>query len=294
MGRTIRSCLLACVLALASTGTAHAAAAAAVGSSDVAALQVALRAKNVYRGVVDGFEGPKTRKAVAAFQRRSGLTPDGVAGPQTRAALGALGTPELGTRPLSLGATGWDVTELQFVLAWHGFPSGPLDGTFGPHTQAALARYQHWAGLPPIGIAGPATVVSLRGPPPSCPIPLAWPVRAQVGDTFGPRGNRFHSGVDLKAAPGTPVTAAAAGRVSYAGFALGGWGNLVVVESAQGLETFYAHLARVDAQIGEQIPQGGAVGLVGATGDAVGPHLHFEVRVRGAAVDPLPALPTRT
>jgi murein DD-endopeptidase MepM/ murein hydrolase activator NlpD len=288
MGRTIRSCTLACALALASAGTAHA---ASVGNSDVAALQVALRAKKVYRGVVDGFEGPKTRKAVAAFQRLSGLTPDGVAGPQTKAALGALGAPELGTRPLSLGATGWDVTELQFVLAWHGFPSGPFDGTFGPHTQAALLRYQLWAGLPPIGIAGPATVASLRAPPPSCPIPLAWPVGAEVGDRFGPRGNRFHSGIDLKAAADTPVTAAAPGRVTYAGFALGGWGNLVVVESAQGVETLYAHLARIDAQVGEQVAQGGAIGLVGATGDAVGPHLHFEVRLHGAAVDPLPALP---
>jgi murein DD-endopeptidase MepM/ murein hydrolase activator NlpD len=64
----------------------------------------------------------------------------------------------------------------------------------------------------------------------------------------------------------------------------------VVVAHRAGVRSLYAHLARIDVRLGEQVESGFQVGLVGATGDATGPHLHFEVRVRGAAVDPLPAL----
>ncbi len=185
----------------------------------------------------------------------------------------------------------WDVAELQFSLAWHGFPSGPLDGVLGPRTLAALIRYQRWAGLPPIGVAGPATIASLARPPARCPIPLVWPLAGPIGSPFGPRGDRFHTGVDLEADLGAPVAAAAPGRVEFAGYADGGWGNLVVVASADGIETLYAHLSRVLVAADETVAAGARLGLVGATGDATGPHLHFEVRVRGAAVDPLPALP---
>jgi murein DD-endopeptidase MepM/ murein hydrolase activator NlpD len=278
-------------LAVSLIGAAHGATA---GSPDVAALQVALRANKVYLGTIDGFEGPETRTAIVAFQRLAGLWPDGVAGPSTRRALGDRGAPDLGTRPLSLGQAGWDVAELQFALAWHGFPSGPLDGAFGLRTQAALLRYQRWAGLPPVGIAGPATVASLSGPLPECPIRLVRPLRAPVGSPFGPRGDGFHSGIDLKAAAGVPVAAAARGRISYAGLAVGGWGNLVIVAHAKGIETLYAHLSRVDVHLGQEVAAGERIGLVGATGDAKGPHLHFEARVRGAAVDPLPAFANET
>jgi murein DD-endopeptidase MepM/ murein hydrolase activator NlpD len=291
MSRTARISALVGALGLGLTGAAYGAGA---GSPDVAALQVALRANKVYLGTIDGFEGPETRTAIAAFQRLVGLWPDGVAGPSTRRALGDRGSPDLGTRPLSLGQAGWDVAELQFALAWHGFPSGPLDGAFGLRTQAALLRYQRWAGLPPVGIAGPATVAALSGPVPRCQIRLVRPLRAPLGSPFGPRGNGFHSGVDLKAAVGAPVVAAAPGRVSYAGVAVGGWGNLVVVEHGQSIETFYAHLSRIDVGLGQEIAAGQPIGLVGATGDARGPHLHFEVRVRGAAVDPLPAFARET
>jgi murein DD-endopeptidase MepM/ murein hydrolase activator NlpD len=289
MGRTFRIAFAVGALALGLVGAARG---GSIGSPDVAALQVALRAKSVYAGSIDGFEGPETRAAIVRFQRRVGLRPDGVAGPRTRRALGERSSTELGTRPLQLGATGWDVAQLQFVLAWHGFPSGPFDGAFGLRTQAALLRYQRWAGLPPIAIAGPATVASLSGPLPQCPIGLAWPVRGPVGSPFGPRGNGFHSGIDVKAAAGVPVAAGASGRVTYAGLAPGGWGNLVVVEHAMGVETWYAHLNRVDVALGREVVAGERIGLVGATGDARGSHLHFEVRLRGAAVDPLPALPT--
>jgi murein DD-endopeptidase MepM/ murein hydrolase activator NlpD len=266
-------------------------AATAAASSRVAALQVALRSKGVYGGLIDGVAGPATEQAVRRFQRSRGLAVDGVAGPQTRRALGRRWRHELGSRTLSVGAAGWDVARLQFLLAWRGFPSGPLDGGFGQHVRAAVARFQRFCGLTADGAAGPATISSLlHMEAPSVPFAPAWPLRAPIGDRFGPRGGRFHTGIDLLAPSGTPVAAAASGRIAYAGLLGGGWGLLVVVKHHDGVRTFYAHLSRVDVHVGDRVRAGTRVGLVGATGDASGPHLHFEVRVRGAAVDPLSAL----
>src|SRR5690348_1128416 len=197
-------------LALMSVGPA---AAIAVGSPRVAAIQVALRAKHLYGGAIDGFAGPATTAGLTTLQQRTGLPPTGVAGPQTMAALGPLAGPDLGKRPLVPGAVGGDVSQLQFLLAWHGFPNGTIDGSFGSHVKAALLRFQRWAGLPAVGVAGPATVAALQAPVPTCPIPLAWPLRATISSPFGPRGAGFHPGIDLAAGPGTPVGAAAVGKV---------------------------------------------------------------------------------
>jgi peptidoglycan hydrolase-like protein with peptidoglycan-binding domain len=263
----------------------------AAGTSDVAALQVALRAQGLYDGSVDGVAGPATARAIRGLQRRSRLTVDGVVGPQTRRALGRLGKPALGRRVLRARRRGWDVAEVQFLLAWHGFPSGTLDGDFGPRTEDAVRRFQRWASLAVDGQVGPATLAALRAPAAVSPLQLAWPVQAPVGDRFGPRGARFHAGVDLTAWSGVPVAAAAAGLVVFAGPRTGGWGNFVAIAHTRGVRTFYAHLSRVDVRLGEFVRAGTQIGLVGATGSATGPHLHFEVRVRGAAVDPLTALP---
>jgi peptidase M23-like protein/putative peptidoglycan binding protein len=265
----------------------------AAGSRDagLAALQVALQSRGLYAGSIDGLKGPVTTKAVRRFQRRAGLPVDGVPGPGTRRALGAYGKHLLGSRPLTRGAAGWDVAALQFLLAWHGFPSATIDGGLGVHTERALRGFQRWAGLQPDGVAGPTTYAALRRGLPTCPITLAWPIAAPLGDGFGPRGNRFHAGIDLVAARGTPVAAAAAGRVVFARFGAGGWGNLVIVAHADGVKTMYAHLATVSVRRNEPIAVGARLGTVGATGKANGPHLHFEVRLRGAAVDPRTALP---
>jgi len=265
----------------------------ALGSRDagLAALQVALQSRGVYAGSIDGVKGPATTKAIKRFQRRAGLPADGVPGATTRLALGAYGKHLLGSRPLTRGAAGWDVAALQFLLAWHGFPSATIDGGLGEHTESALRRFQRWAGLEPDGVAGDTTYAALRGAPPTCPIALAWPLAAPVGEVFGPRGNRFHAGIDLVAPRGTPVGAAAGGRVVFAGFAAGGWGNLVIVAHADGVKTMYAHLATVTVHRTDLLAVGSRLGTVGATGHASGPHLHFEVRFRGAAVDPRSALP---
>jgi hypothetical protein len=265
-------------------------AAAAIGHPNVAALQVTLRARGLYHGTIDGLAGPATKTAVRRFQRRAHLVPDGIVGPLTRRALGHYGRHRLGERMLRTGRQGWDVAALQFALATHGFPSGSFDGGFGPHTNAALLRFQRYAHLGRDGVAGPATFAALRRAPGHCPISLRWPVRAPIGDRFGPRGNRFHAGVDLQASYGALVRAAATGRVRRAGWDSGGYGYLVVIRHSNGVRTMYAHLSRVFVHRGQRIGAGSRLGRVGATGHAFGPHVHFEVRVRGAAVNPLPAL----
>jgi murein DD-endopeptidase MepM/ murein hydrolase activator NlpD len=256
----------------------------------VAALQVALSARGNYAGTLDGVAGPGTREAVRRFQSRHGLTADGIAGASTRSAMGSRGRPDLGTRSLQVGSSGWDVAALQFRLAWRGIPSGPLDGGFGYRTQAALRRFQMRAGLMADGVAGPATARALHGPIPRSPIWLVHPLRAIIGDRFGPRGNRFHTGIDYPAATGALVTSAGRGRVVFSGWDSSGYGNLVVIEHPQQVRSMYAHLSSMRVRTGQWVQAGSAVGGVGATGHASGPHLHFELRLAGAAIDPLTAL----
>ena len=264
--------------------------ASGAGSPNVAALQVGLRSHHLFAGTVDGVLGPDTEHALRRFQRRKGLSPDGVLGPRTRKAFGRYGRRgPLGRRDLAIGCRGWDVAALQFALAWHGFPSAVFDGVLGAHTDTALRKFQLRAGLDADGTAGPATYAALRRAVPRSPIKLLQPVGGAIGDGFGPRGNRFHAGIDIPAARGTQVGAAAAGRVVFA--AVGeGFGKLVVLEHAHGVRTRYAHLSRITVRVGEYVKARATVGLVGSTGEASGPHLHFEVLVRGANVDPWSAL----
>ena len=271
--------------AVALTLLATAAPASARVSADVAALQTALRATGLYGGTLDGIAGPATRAAVRRLQARRGLLVDGIAGPRTRRALGRRGRPRLGSRLLTAGARGWDVAGVQFLLARHGFPSGPVDGGLGPRTGAALRRFQAWAGLAADGVAGPATLAALRRSPPRSVLRFATPLGVPVGDRFGPRGNMFHTGLDFPAPSGTPVAAAGRGCVESVGRDAG-YGKLVVIRHRLGMTSWYAHLSRIDVPRGRCVVAGDRIGTVGSTGRSTGPHLHFELRLRGAAVDP--------
>ncbi len=260
------------------------------GDASVAALQVGLRQNGTYGGAVDGVAGPATVAAVRALQRGAGLPVDGVAGAQTRAALGAFGRHDLGDRILKKGMSGWDVAGFQFLLAWHGFPSGSIDGGFGERTEGALRRFQKWAGLSQDGLAGDGVLSILRRTPPASPIRLAAPLLASPDDRFGPRGDRFHTGIDFAVPAGTSVAAAGAGEVVYAGWHDGGWGYLVTIAHGSGVRTMYAHLSGIDVALGQRVTAGTAIGRVGSTGHSTGPHLHFEVRLRAAAIDPATAI----
>jgi murein DD-endopeptidase MepM/ murein hydrolase activator NlpD len=115
---------------------------------------------------------------------------------------------------------------------------------------------------------------------------LAWPVSGQITSPFGMRWGRMHEGIDIGAADGAPIYAAAAGTVIYAGW-MEGYGNLVAIDHGNGLSTAYGHQSHLAVSVGQQVAQGQLIGYVGSTGHSTGPHLHFEVRVNGAPVDPL-------
>jgi peptidoglycan hydrolase-like protein with peptidoglycan-binding domain len=252
--------------------------AAAVGDARTAALQVALRHSGVYHGAVDGVAGAKTTRAVRALQRRAGLRVDGVVGPATLRALGRFARHAPATRELKLRSVGMDVAWLQFALAAHGFRIGTIDGGFGLRTDWALRRFQYWAGLHPDGRAGPATFAALRRPRPRSPIALRRPVRARLARTFGPHGNRFHYAVAYAVAPRTAVVAAATGRVAYAAR------GRVALVNGHGVRTLYSGLTTIRVRLGQLVAAGSTLGLTGRR------DIEFEVRVRGAAVDPLGSL----
>jgi murein DD-endopeptidase MepM/ murein hydrolase activator NlpD len=116
-----------------------------------------------------------------------------------------------------------------------------------------------------------------------------WPVAGPMTSGFGPRWGRMHEGVDIGVGEGTPVAASAAGRVIIAGWS-GGYGNLVVIDHGGGISTAYAHNSRLVVSVGQSVAQGSIIAASGNTGHSTGPHVHFEIRINGAAVDPLPYL----
>jgi murein DD-endopeptidase MepM/ murein hydrolase activator NlpD len=121
---------------------------------------------------------------------------------------------------------------------------------------------------------------------------ISLPVHGRVSSGFGERFHpilgyvRFHKGVDLAAAAGTPIVAAADGRVVGAGWH-GGYGQLVQIAHSGGLETAYGHMSRIAARAGEFVRKGEVIGYVGSTGLSTGPHLHFEVTRNGRPVNPM-------
>lgn len=125
---------------------------------------------------------------------------------------------------------------------------------------------------------------------------FAWPARGPISSPFGPRihpiyqVSSFHAGIDLVLPEGTRVYAAAAGRVVTAGWE-GGFGLLVVIDHGDGFTTYYGHLSQLLVSVGQFVEIGQAVALSGNTGLSTGPHLHFELRRDGVAVDPMLFLP---
>lgn len=119
----------------------------------------------------------------------------------------------------------------------------------------------------------------------------------RITSTFGYRRDPFtrrsamHSGIDFKGATGSPIYAAAMGEVTFAG-RKSGYGNCVEITHANGIVTRYAHLSRIDVAVGQPIEAGETLGGLGSTGRSTGPHLHFEVRINGRAVNPRPFLET--
>jgi murein DD-endopeptidase MepM/ murein hydrolase activator NlpD len=173
------------------------------------------------------------------------------------------------------------------------------------------------AGVPPEdlleanGLSGPSqihpgmTIFLLQAPQappglamapldPNRPPSLRWPlttITVTVGSPFGARWGKPHEGIDLPAPVGTPVYAAADGTVVYSGHGIRGYGNLVVIKHTGDLLTVYAHNSALLVSQGQPVRAGDRIALVGQSGHATGPHLHFEVRSGQIPRDPMPYLP---
>lgn len=119
-------------------------------------------------------------------------------------------------------------------------------------------------------------------------LPLAMPVKSAFRYTsgYGPRWGRQHAGIDMAGPTGTPIYATGEGVVIFAGWQRG-YGNVIKIQHELGTETRYAHLSRVSVKRGQKVSRGARIGDMGNTGRSTGPHLHYEVRVNGKAVNPL-------
>jgi len=126
-------------------------------------------------------------------------------------------------------------------------------------------------------------------------VSLRLPIRGAIRSVFGPRRDpingrpRFHKGIDIAAPQGTPIQAAAAGTVVFAGRNKG-YGNMVMIEHADGRRTLYAHAKSLFVKVGATVSAGQTIAAVGSTGHSTGPHVHFEIRVGDQAINPLTAL----
>jgi murein DD-endopeptidase MepM/ murein hydrolase activator NlpD len=113
-----------------------------------------------------------------------------------------------------------------------------------------------------------------------------WPVNGPIVSGFGMRWGRLHAGVDIAVPSGTPIRAAASGRVAMAGW-MGGYGQYTCIQHGGGIATCYAHQSSIGVGAGASVSQGQVIGSVGCTGRCFGDHLHFEVRVGGSPVNPM-------
>lgn len=116
-------------------------------------------------------------------------------------------------------------------------------------------------------------------------IALIEPVKGVITSRFGTRRSGTHTGLDIATSLGTPIKAASAGVVSYAGWK-GSYGYLVVIDHTTSIQTYYAHCSKIYVTEGQQVAQGDTIAAVGSTGNSTGPHLHLEIRVNGSVRNP--------
>jgi peptidoglycan hydrolase-like protein with peptidoglycan-binding domain len=291
--------------------------AGSLGTS-VQQLQQSLMAAGVtVRGGADGIFGPATSKALKDFQTSQGITASGVVDDATVAALkspkpltpgsgGATGGASVGFA--IYGEQGARVMALQSALVAAGVElRGGVDGDFGSGTSSAIMTFQKNKGLNVTGKVDAATAAALGITAASAPSGTVdsgvtiqvFPVQGRCGftdtwhDTRG--GGRLHLGVDVIAPSGNLVYAVADGTITKLYIDAPGSlsGNGVRLTLADGTYFFYAHFTAIADGIGlgSKVKAGQILGSVGATGDTVTPHLHFEVHPKGgAAVNPYPIL----
>jgi murein DD-endopeptidase MepM/ murein hydrolase activator NlpD len=156
--------------------------------------------------------------------------------------------------------------------------------------QASSAAASASRANPAARAAGAAGATALPGGKLAMPVP-----GAPITSTFGYRVHpiygtlRLHAGIDFGAPTGTPIHAADAGTVVSAGW-ISGYGNATIIDHGGGLATLYGHQSSIGVSVGQHVSRGQVIGAVGCTGDCTGPHLHFEVRINGTPVNPMPYL----
>lgn len=171
-----------------------------------------------------------------------------------------------------------------------------LDGTARIATTnahgAELAPGMHGPPLPFASIPDPSNLGPELNGAPRFALPVAGRATSGYGERIDPinHTHSLHPGSDFAAPTGTQVGAARGGEITHAGPA-GTYGNLVIVRHEDGFETRYAHLSEVHVKKGDRVETGADIGAVGSTGRSTGPHLHFEIRREGKALDPKPYLP---
>ncbi|MFC0203571.1 M23 family metallopeptidase [Novosphingobium soli] len=154
--------------------------------------------------------------------------------------------------------------------------------------------FSSWQNYEETGLAAAKPKVPVSGGMASVSIPSRNPLTAsRMSSSFGMRehpilgGRRGHKGVDLAAPVGTPIYATADGTVSRASW-FSGYGLFVSLEHGGEMQTRYGHMSRLNVAEGQRVHKGDIIGFVGSTGNSTGPHLHYEVRVSGEAVNPIP------
>ena len=130
---------------------------------------------------------------------------------------------------------------------------------------------------------GPGAAAAAAGP--TSAAGLIWPCHGPLTSPFGMRWGRMHQGQDIACGYGTPIHAAKAGTVVFAGV-MSGYGNVVIVDHGGGFSTLYAHQSRMAVHQGQHVNQGDVIGYVGSTGHSTGPHVHFETRYNGTPRNP--------
>ena len=187
------------------------------------------------------------------------------------------------------GAAGVAAGRLEALLGWD--PSSGESTTVAAPGSGRAAELHELSETP-----GPAERSEDASDPSWRALPFLWPVEGEMTSYFREAGpywvGGYHQGIDLACAYGTPIKAASTGIVVMADDGwYKGYGTHVLVDHGGGVQTFYAHLSAVRVELGQKVERGQVIGLAGDTGAAVGPHLHFEVRIGGELADPLLYLP---
>lgn len=160
-------------------------------------------------------------------------------------------------------------------------PSDPaLDGSAGTALIASIAAVRALADAPAAQSNSRETKEEPEPDLPDYSYPVTWgtPITGEFGEP-GPEWPGGHAGMDFNGETGDPIYAATDGRVTYAEFNYGGYGNLIMIMRKDGTQTRYAHLSKILVKVGERVDAGDLIGRMGNTGQSSGSHLHFEVRV---------------